>query len=168
MKETFQMRILGAIDFFKEKGLLLFLLMAVIALTQDSHAYSICGDNICGNAESSFSCPRDCPKAGGDRYCEAERDGLCDVDCYGDDPDCGNYEQGLVTARTQNTRASSGSFLLKGALFLASLLVVAGIVFFVLKKVKEGRRPPPTSYLGMQQPGQNYYANQNPETRYWR
>jgi putative hemolysin len=50
---------------------------------------TICGDARCGIGENFENCPKDCPSASWDFYCDKESDGKCDPDCHrGEDPDC--------------------------------------------------------------------------------
>ena len=48
-----------------------------------------CGDGICQDHESNFSCSDDCFSGGPDGYCDKQKDEICDKDCVPEslDPD---------------------------------------------------------------------------------
>jgi hypothetical protein len=132
-----------------------------------SMAYDICGDRTCGDTESSLSCMQDCPSGGADLYCDAKRDGVCDIDCFEDDPDCRQRISQYDIQVASSPIPVSGDTFGNALLFLGLLVMLAILVIIILRKVKGNQQPPQRPMQQYSPPVQQYpqYPEQNPPWR---
>lgn len=81
------------------------------------------GNGACDNNENYLSCPKDCPSASADKYCDRAKDGRCDPDCASEaDDDC------------QSASAPAGSNWIIYGLAAVGVVAIVLLVTFLLKR----------------------------------
>ncbi|MBN1156509.1 hypothetical protein JXA85_02760 [Candidatus Woesearchaeota archaeon] len=116
-----------------------------------SFAYDTCGDGICGTTESSYNCQLDCPSGTPDSFCDSKEDGICDVDCYGNDPDCNGYKARVPGAGIITPGKADKGFFLKLGLGIFFIILITIIIFVFIRKLKnKPEMQQPMNYQGYQ------------------
>src|SRR3989344_7983207 len=92
-------------------------------------AYDLCGDKICGETETTFSCKEDCPSGSFDYYCDKKKDGRCDRDCISRDNDCQGYSIARdLIAKSKSNEAPGWRFFLGAAAFFAMFFLAIHMI----------------------------------------
>lgn len=95
-----------------------------LILTKDiGYLADMCGDGVCQNQESYADCPKDCPAAGQDGYCNPQESV--------NDPDCPNYNNQKAVNNPAKTAVKTGS-IFSGRFVLVSFLVIFLIIVIAI------------------------------------
>lgn len=111
--------------------------VSIAELMKLNFAEDVCGDGVCSPLEDYASCSKDCHSGADDGVCDEMPDGKCDPDCTqvvtyagavpGPDPDCHLSE---AVPGKKNLSARVYDFRNMLALFVALVLIVAGVVYY--------------------------------------
>lgn len=97
-----------------------------LILTKDvGYLADLCGDGICQDQESYADCPKDCPAAGKDDYCNPQESV--------NDPDCPDYNKPSAV----NNSAKTGSIFSSKLFYIISFVLLLAVIlafYYIYKK----------------------------------